>query len=424
MTARLLIVDDNAMYRAALRRHLMIQGYDVAEAEDGDAALERFHEARPDVVITDLSMRTATEGLDVIRALKRADPLLPIVMMSAVGTFEEGAEATRLGAHAVLSKSRIEDEMERLFKAVEGARTSGDAARALRAELDAIAKSLDTHPTADATARLRALSSDQQIAPTLRTEAFDLLARAVDGDVRRALEAEAEAASRRELDDAALALKAEVADIDRMEAETRKELATAEFLFRRQGGDKPSPTRTDFSRNVGFSYCFAVEFEAKARLRKRLTRFLSGKDTQKLIRLLLDGRTGQLNIFFHQYLARQHNLEDFDFTIDHVVQLLQRLLEHESRYKPDGLKALGIIVLIFGRDYAIKAMPTPIKVENPLGLRGLETDAEVVQLAHQLVALQHYRNPYIHPEISELEKLSKIRRTALDCLRLLARLPQ
>lgn len=424
MTAKLLVVDDNAMYRAALRRHLVMQGYDVAEAEDGDAAIERFRESRPDVVITDLAMRTATEGLDVIRALKRADPLVPIVMMSAVGTFEEGADAMRLGAHAVLSKSRIEDEMERLFRAVDGARASGVAARAIRAELDKLSTHIDEQLPADALARLRAISTDQQVAPSLRAEAFDLLARGMAADVRRAIDAEADAASRRELDEAAATLKSELPDLDRMEAETRKELATAEFLFRRQGGDKPGPTRTDFSRNVGFSYCFAVEFEAKARLRKRLAKFLGNKETQKLLRTLLDGRSGQLNIFFHQYLARQHNLEDFDFTIDHVVQLLHRILEHESRYKPDGLKALGIIVLIFAREFTIKAMPQPIKIENPLGLRGLDTDAEVVQLAHHLVALQHYRNPYIHPEISELEKLSKIRKTAIDCLKLLARLPQ
>ncbi len=103
-------------------------------------------------------------------------------------------------------------------------------------------------------------------------------------------------------------------------------------------------------------------------------------------------------------VQREHT---FDITIDNVYQTLMRLAEHQGRYKPDGHKALGIVLLCFCRAYA--------------DLHGLG-DAEMIDFARLLTNLQHYRNPYIHPEISEMEKLSNIRQTSFDCLNIMARI--
>src|SRR5690242_11327125 len=91
MAIKVLIVDDNRIYRDAFRRNLLLHNYEVVEAEDTDEALERIKQEQPEVVITDLQMRTETEGLELIRQVKSSTPLLPIIMISAVGTFEEGA---------------------------------------------------------------------------------------------------------------------------------------------------------------------------------------------------------------------------------------------------------------------------------------------------------------------------------------------
>ena len=121
----------------------------------------------------------------------------------------------------------------------------------------------------------------------------------------------------------------------------------------------------------------------------------------------------------HQRTGQQQQLRQCP---DNVRQVFQRIEEHESRYKPDGLKALGIMIVCFGRDYAIKTIRGNIKVDNPLGLKSFASDEEVLHFAFLLVSLQHYRNPYIHPEISEMEKISKIRDTALECLRQIAKI--
>jgi hypothetical protein len=62
-------------------------------------------------------------------------------------------------------------------------------------------------------------------------------------------------------------------------------------------------------------------------------------------------------------------------------------------------------------------MNQTLKVDNPLGLKGLDSDEDVLKFANLMVGLQHYRNPYIHPEISEMQKVSKLRDTAIECLR-------
>src|SRR5690606_12424403 len=60
-------------------------------------------------------MRTHDEGLEFIQILKRRYPKMPVIMISAVGTFDEGALARQHGAIFVLSKSRIDAEISTLY---------------------------------------------------------------------------------------------------------------------------------------------------------------------------------------------------------------------------------------------------------------------------------------------------------------------
>ncbi len=424
MSAKVMIVDDNEMYRAAFRRNLMLRDYDVCEAENGEEALRIFQEQKPEVVVTDLSMRTPNEGLDVIRAVRGLEPLVPIVMISAVGTFEEGAEASRLGAHSVISKSRIDEEIESLYRTIEAARESSDYNRKLLTEIEAARPEGDGEDGAAGErilTRLREIMTDPKAHQTVRSEAFDLVASLTESDSLAALEERIRETSARDLELAEARLQEELAGFASCEEATRKELLTAEYFYAQQGGDKPEGA-ADFSRNIGFSYCFAVENEAKNRMRKRIHKFLSQRDTVKLIRKLIDPKTGQLDLFYHQHLARIQQLQPFDFTIDNVRQVFQRILEHESRYKPDGLKALGILILCFARTYEVKTLRGNVLVANPLNLKGFDDQDSVIAFSQLLVALQHFRNPYIHPEISEMEKISKIRETAFDCLNRIVKL--
>lgn len=422
MATKVLVIDDNELYRKAFRRNLMLQNYEVVEAGNADEAMKVYDTESPDLVVTDLSMRTPTEGLDVIRAIKGIDPLAPVVLISAVGTFEEGSLAKELGADKVLMKQKIDEQIEQLYAAIDEAKANGERLRQLKAEIDAIPREADAITPAHAK-RLREIITTPQQHPAIMAEAYDVQAIVNERQIRVRLQEEfARTAGQTSADMTSIEKKLEAIfpELRKFDPETIKELRTAEYFFERQGGD--NPTAEDFSRSIGFSFCFAVENEAKARLRKKLAKFLNDSANFKLVRRLIDDRTNQLDLFYHQYLLRLQQQIHYDFTIDNVRQVFQRILEHEGRYKPDGLKALGIMIVCFGRDYTLKGVKGQIVVANPLGIKSFDSDAEILRFAHLLVSLQHYRNPYIHPEISEMEKVSKIRETAFECLRMISRL--
>ena len=79
---KVLLVDDSGMARRGARRILEAAGYEVVEAEDGMAALERYFVEKPDVVMLDLVMK-GMYGLDVLARLREMDPKARVVVLSA-----------------------------------------------------------------------------------------------------------------------------------------------------------------------------------------------------------------------------------------------------------------------------------------------------------------------------------------------------
>jgi DNA-binding response OmpR family regulator len=423
---RVLIVDDNRIYREALRRSLMLRNCEVLEAHDMEDALERIELDSPEIVITDLQMRRDAEGIELIREVKRQYPLLPVILISAVGTFEDGALAQKFGASSVIAKGRIEEEMDQIFRAIDRAHEEYRRNEELRQRLRQAAETIDYRGEKEVLGEVEELVkllSEETLPPSLRAEAYNLYVRA---NTERLLRESQEAAAQSGL----MLTKETVADIDRLlteamscypqlDDECRQSLRCAEFLYREQTRRSQS---LDLSRNIGFSYCFAVESEVKKRLHRRLGRFLSKPDSYALIEEFLEGPQRKLSVHVRQHLLVLMRGRDWDVTADNVRQTLLRMLEHQERYKPDGLKALGIIVVLFGRDYSIVGTRTKkVTVTNPLLVKGFESEEEVLRFAELLVQLQHYRNPYIHPEISELEKVSTLRRKAIECLTIVSR---
>lgn len=425
---RVLIVDDDAMYREAFSRNLRLQGYEIVEAEHGDEAVTIVRsESEPLVVVTDLQMRAEREGLELIRRLKSEMPLVPIIMISAVGTFEEGALANKYGAAYVVSKSRIEEELDPLYEQINRCHAAYLKNRAILRKVREIGEHAETVAPAETITELQQYLSDPEVGSYVKGEVFERLMALRSAELRSAaqerltslIESERKdkpAVKLEEIDDM---LRAELPSFDRLASDSKESLRTAEFLYRQQSslGDD-----IDFSRNIGFSYCFAVENEAKSVLRRKLSRFLESKNTYKLIQTLYDSKTRRIDLFFHQYLLQLQHQRTLEVTTDNVCQTLGRILEHRAHYKPDGLKALGIIILCFGRRYEFRRANTPVRIDKPLNLKGLDNDNEVLTFAELLAGLQHYRNPYIHPEISDMEKVSKIRETTLQCLTYLRRL--
>ena len=105
MAIRILIADDNVRVRTQLRRAL--NKYDewviCAEAENGQQAVSKAEEQRPDVVILDLSM-PVMNGLQACREIKRMLPSVPVFLYSLQDSSSLESEARKVGARAVLQK--------------------------------------------------------------------------------------------------------------------------------------------------------------------------------------------------------------------------------------------------------------------------------------------------------------------------------
>ena len=103
MTAKVLIVDDSALTRRSLRQILETEGCEVAEADNGLDALERYFLDKPDVVLLDLVMR-GMYGLEVLQKLRELDPQARIVVVSADIQTSSQDLAGEAGATAFINK--------------------------------------------------------------------------------------------------------------------------------------------------------------------------------------------------------------------------------------------------------------------------------------------------------------------------------
>lgn len=101
MSKRIMTVDDSASVRQMVSFTLKSSGYDVLEAEDGQAALEMLQDQIVDMVVTDLNM-PRLDGIELIRETRKlpAGKFIPIIMLtseSQAGKKQEGKEAGATG---------------------------------------------------------------------------------------------------------------------------------------------------------------------------------------------------------------------------------------------------------------------------------------------------------------------------------------
>jgi two-component system response regulator HydG len=101
--SRILIVDDNDTMREGMEEVAVGMGHAVTTASSGAAALERFQEQRPDLVVTDLKM-AGIDGLELLRRVRALDADVPVLLITAYGTIEVAVEAMKEGAFDFVTK--------------------------------------------------------------------------------------------------------------------------------------------------------------------------------------------------------------------------------------------------------------------------------------------------------------------------------
>ena len=113
--ARILIVDDAAFMRMMIKDILTKNGYEIAaEAENGQKAVEKYPEAKPDLVLMDITM-PEMDGIEALKKIKELDPNAKVIMCSAMGQQAMVIEAIQSGAKDFIVKPF---QAERVLEAV------------------------------------------------------------------------------------------------------------------------------------------------------------------------------------------------------------------------------------------------------------------------------------------------------------------
>ncbi len=100
---RVLVIDDDPAILDVLRLRLQVWGYDVFLAEDALTGARMAAQESPDVILTDVWLPDAS-GVDLLRALTKSDPRIPIILMSAHGSVDLAVESMKQGAVDYLLK--------------------------------------------------------------------------------------------------------------------------------------------------------------------------------------------------------------------------------------------------------------------------------------------------------------------------------
>jgi two-component system response regulator HydG len=102
--ARILIVDDDARLRKLFRAALTSSRHETDEASDAQSAIAALEREQFEVILTDLRMRGARDGIEVLRKALTLQPRPAVILMSGHGTIEIAVEAIKMGAFDFIPK--------------------------------------------------------------------------------------------------------------------------------------------------------------------------------------------------------------------------------------------------------------------------------------------------------------------------------
>jgi DNA-binding NtrC family response regulator len=112
---KILVVDDETSMTQFLGIVLRKEGYQVTAVNSGREALERARSESFDVAITDFKM-PETDGIEVLSSLKKIDPDLPVILMTAYASQKSAIDAVNLGAFQYLEKNAKNEEIKVIVK--------------------------------------------------------------------------------------------------------------------------------------------------------------------------------------------------------------------------------------------------------------------------------------------------------------------
>ena len=111
MSIKILVADDESSHRQMIEAVLTAEGYEVTQAEDGQAAISAVEEKFYDLVIMDVRMPNV-DGIQALQKIKQISPDIPVIIMTAYASVGSAVEALKSSAYDYLIKPLDIDELK------------------------------------------------------------------------------------------------------------------------------------------------------------------------------------------------------------------------------------------------------------------------------------------------------------------------
>jgi DNA-binding NtrC family response regulator len=165
MPVTIMIIDDEQSMLDTLGILLRSEGFETVPFQNGREAMDRLREISPDLVLTDIRM-PAIGGLEVLEVVRKWDPLVPVILMTAQASLQSAVKAVNEGAFYYLQKPFSNDELIALIRRGVEARHLKTENTELKREIKRRERTEEARPIGKNRLFLEMLRLAETVAPT------------------------------------------------------------------------------------------------------------------------------------------------------------------------------------------------------------------------------------------------------------------
>lgn len=109
---KIMVVDDEIDVCNFVKSFFEVRGFSVITALNGDEAMVKLDQEKPDLILLDVIMRREREGLEYLPKIKAKLPFVKVIMVTGMEDGDSAEEAKKLGAEGYITKPLVLEYLE------------------------------------------------------------------------------------------------------------------------------------------------------------------------------------------------------------------------------------------------------------------------------------------------------------------------